>query len=674
MEEVFPKLAEPFRIGTLELKNRIVMAPINNNYPYKGFLTDLSIDFYVARARGGAGLIILEATSVDYPRSRTSLAPALDADQYIPMFRRIADGVHSYGSKVIVQLSHVGRQTRKEITGLTPVSASAVPNRSAQYPDTARALTLAEISDIITKFGEAALRAQKAGLDGVELILGHGYLANNFLTPATNFRTDEYGGLKGGIKFCTGLLKEIKKTCGVDFIVVCRLNGDDFLMVGGNTPVEAQVIVTELQKAGADAIHVSAGMRDSEHLYADHTSASPRGGWIYLAERIKKTIKIPVIGVKRLNPELAEAALRDGKVDLVAFGKPFIADPDLANKILTGRTEEIIPCTSCCQGCYDVLWTFKPITCMLNPKVGRMKIPRGKSPPVQKNVTIVGGGPAGCEAALAAAEKGHRVTLFEENLSLGGNYRYCTYLPNKSEMNRIFPYFSQALRKNKVKVNTGAKFSSEMIEGCEPDVLILATGASFRMPNIIGVNLPHVMSPVEAITGSKELGKYVVIWTCGDHCAWTCKKTSAPIQDDIVGLKTSESHACSAGHAAVDTAETLASKGMNVTVITGRNALVPGMGLTNRGNLLKRFYQANIRISSDVKIKEIRPEGILCEKEGIEFLYYADSVVISLGMKSRHFETKGLRVKEIYSVGDCLKIGNAFTAIQNAYDLIERIL
>ena len=675
MGKLFKKLSEPFKVGPMELKNRIVMAALNNNYTRGGFMTDLSVDFYVSRAKGGVGLIVIEATSVDYPRSRSVLNPAIDDDKYIPMFKEISAGVHRYGSKIVVQLSHVGRQTRKKMTGQTPIAPSPIATRSPLYPETPRELSREEIGDIIRKFGNAALRARRAGLDGVEVIMGHGYLPNNFLTPAANVRKDEYGGIKGGIKFCTDIVMEIKKCCGDDFPVVCRINGDDYIMRGGNTPVEALMLASELENAGADAISVSAGMRDSELSYNDHTSASPRGGWVHLAERIKKGIHIPVIVVKRLTPELAERILEEGRVDLVAFGKAFIADPDLANKMLEGNVEDIVPCTSCCQGCYDVLWTYRPITCMLNPEVGRIRSRDIPSPSESKNVVVVGAGPAGCEAALIASERGHRVMLVEKSSSLGGNYQMCTHSPNKNEMNRVFPYFSRVLKKNNVKVKTGLEFTPDMIEGYEPDVLILATGSDFQMVNIQGINSPHVMSPIEAITGSKETGRYVVIWTCSHHCTWTCGINSQPIPDDITGLKATESYACGAGHAAVDTAEALAAQGKIVTIITERDALVPGMGFTNRGNLFKRFFQANIRVSNNVKVKEIKRDGIVCEKEGIDFLLYADSLVVSVGMKPRGQlgELVKGRVKEVYSVGDCSKIGNALTAIHTAYDVVGKI-
>ena len=674
MGQPYPFLASPFRLGAMELRNRIVMAPLNNNYTRGGFLTDLSVDFYVSGAEGGAGLVEIEATSVDYPRSRSVLNPALDDDRYLPMFRRVADGVHRAGSKVIVQLSHVGRQTRRSTTGMAPVAPSPVSNRSPQYPDVPEELTREGIADIVRKFGAAARRAQQVGLDGVELIMGHGYLANTFLCPASNLRHDEYGGLTGGVKFCTDLVKEVKRACGADFPVVCRINADDFLMSGGNTPVEMQLVAAQLEAAGADAISVSAAMRDSDLTFNDHTSASPVGGWAYLAERMKKGLRIPVIAVKRLTPELGEQMVREGQADLIAFGKAFIADPAFAGKVLAGQIDEIIPCTSCCQGCYDELWMYKPITCLLNPRVGRPAPAQGAAT-VKKRVLVIGGGPAGCEAALAAAERGHVVTLLEREDSLGGHYARCTASPTKQEVGKVFPYFARRLRQCGVEVRTGMPFTPEMLDACRPDVAILATGAEFTMPAVPGADLPHVLSPLEAIGGAKETGKYVVIWTCGRECPWTCQKRTAPLPDDVAGLQISETRACAAGYAATDAAEALAARGKIVTVITERPTLVPGMGLTTRGNLLKRYYQRNIKVSGGVKVREIRPEGLLLEKEGMAFLFYADTVVASLALKPRNGLEEALRgrVAEVYRVGDCSAIGNALTAIHSAYDLAQRI-
>ncbi len=363
----YEALAQPGKIGKLEIKNRIVMPALNNNYTHNAFMTEESIDFYVARARGGAGLVIVEATSVDYPRSRSVLNPAIDDEKYLPGFKAIADGCHQYGAKVMVQLSHVGRQTRRSTTGMDPVAPSPIASKSPLYPDTPHVLTIPEIQEIVGMFGKGAEIAKKAGLDGVELIFAHGYLANNFLTPLSNQRTDEYGGITGGVKFCREIVRTIKERCGEDFPVVARINADDYVKENGNTPVEAQLIAQQLEAAGVDCLNVSAGMRDSELSFNDHSSGMERGSWIHLADRIKRSVNIPVIAVKRFNAEIANRTVADGKADFIAFGKQMIADPDYASKVLSGQEEDVIPCTSCCQGCYDELWMKKPITCMVNP-------------------------------------------------------------------------------------------------------------------------------------------------------------------------------------------------------------------------------------------------------------------------------------------------------------------
>ncbi|MCC2878147.1 NAD(P)/FAD-dependent oxidoreductase [Lachnoclostridium pacaense] len=669
----FEALGREGNIGSLSIKNRIVLPALNNNFTHNGYMTEESIDFYVSKARGGAGLVIVEATSVDYPRSRSVLNPAIDHEKYISGFQRIADGCHQYGAKVFVQLSHVGRQSRRSTTGMDPVAPSPIASNSPLYPDTPKVLEKEDITGIVDKFAAAAVIARKSGLDGVEIIMGHGYLANNFLSPVSNQRTDEYGGLKGGIKFCCDIISGIKAACGNEYPVICRINGDDYIKEGGNSIVEAQLIAQELEKAGADAINVSAGMRDSQLSFNDHTSGQPRGAWIHLAERIKRGIGIPVIIVKRFNPELAEVTLERGQADFIAFGKQFICDPDFGSKVLNGHLEDIIPCTSCCQGCYDELWMKKPITCMVNPSVGKKMTylaERGKKKG-SKTILVVGGGPAGCEASLELARLGHKVTMVEKETVLGGKYWYCTHTKAKKEVEDVFRYFAYALEKAGVDVRLRKAFSREMLDELKPDILIDATGAEFKMPDIEGINLPSVMTPTEALDGSKELGEYVVVVACSYNCTWTCRKISEDIPDDIVGMKTSESHACSAGHAAADVAEELANQGKKVCIITGRDEFVPGMGFTNRGNMLKRYFQKNITVSTGLKVKKILQDGLVCEKEGMEFKVCADSIVMSTGMKSSSYIKKQAENfgGVFYQIGDCGTIGNALKAFHGAYEL-----
>lgn len=671
----FDLLSQEGKIGSMVLKNRIVVPSINNNYTHSAFMTQRSIDSYIAKARGGAGLIVTEATSVDYPRSRSVMNPAIDDDKYMPALTAIASGCHEYGAKVVVQLSHVGRQTRRKSSGMDPVAPSPIGGNSPLYPDKPRVLTVEDIRELVQMYGAAALRAKRCGYDGVEIIMGHGYLINNFLSPLSNQREDAYGGIRGGLKFCEEILANIRQTCGRDFPIICRINGDDFVQRNGNTLVEAIMIAQALEQAGADAINVSGGMRDSELNFNDHTSGTPLGSWLPMAAQIRRSIHIPVIAVKRITPELGEKALKDGMADFIAFGKQSIADPGFANKILENKLEQMVPCTSCCQGCYDKLWMWTPIGCMLNPESGMTdeelaarRALRGSS-----RILVVGAGPAGCETAIELARMGHKVTLIDRQDHIGGSYACCTQIGRKSEVANALRYFRYMLDSFGVTVRLNTPFSEDMLKDVE--ILVDTTGAEFRKPECTADNLPPVLDPKEALSRAGELGKYVVIMACDYGCPWTCGAVHRPIPDDITDNQTNESYACGAGFAAADLAEELADRGMKVEIITPRDKFVQGMGFTNRNYMMKRFFAKNISVSAKVKVDAVVPGGLQCSKDGRTFFLPADAVVASQLLKSSDMLEKAAQERgcAYYKAGDRAKIGNAMLAIRDGFALAEKI-
>jgi 2,4-dienoyl-CoA reductase (NADPH2) len=662
----------------MELKNRLVMPAMATNYAFQGHFTDQAVHYYGLRAKGGAGLVIIEGAAIDYPGARSVLNSAISDDRYIPTLRKLTDEVHRYGTKIALQIMHAGRQTSIAICGSQPVSCSAIASTQTLY-DLPRGLSLYECKNIIKRFGEAALRAKKAGFDAVEVHCAHGYLLSAFLSSTLNTRTDEYGGLEGGIKFSSEIVQEIKRQCGQHYPVLCRINGDDYAPSGGVTAIDSRIISVAIEKAGADAINISAGLRESDHPLHDQTMASPRGSWIYIAEGIKKTVNIPVMVAKRIAEDMAEKIIAGEQADFVCIGRPHITDPDYGNKLFEGRVEEILPCIWCAQGCFDVLWMLSPTTCLVNPAAGRVdEVPIDdlKKASTKKKVLVIGGGPAGCEAALVAAKRGHDVTLYEKDNHLGGAYRLAAVSPSKTEVERLFSYFERALPKTGVRVVLGTEATPKLMKKEKPDAALVAVGTRPVIPEKIpGVQGPNVVSVADVLNGQARVGNRIAIWTCSHHCSFACKSKVAPIEGDPTNMHSTYSYACRAGYAAVDAAEYLASQGKLVNVITERNAVVPGMGFTSRGYLLKRFFRANIRVCSSVKVKEINNRGILLEKAGITFLLDADTVIISVGETLQNDLAEVLKdqVREVYTVGDCHKVGNAMTAIKSAYDVAAKI-
>lgn len=567
---------------------------------------------------------------------------------------------------------HAGRQTSVAVCGSQPVSCSAAASTQLLY-DTPRELTLYECKNIIKCFGEASLRARKAGFDAVEVHLAHGYLLSSFLSSMLNTRTDEYGGLEGGIKFSCEIVQEVKRQCGQDYPLLCRINGDDYAPSGGVTAIDSRIISVALEEAGADCISISAGLRESDHPLHDQTMASPRGSWVYMAEGIKKAVSIPVMVAKRIDETMVEKIVSNGQADFVCIGRPYIADPAYGKKIFEGRAEEIAPCIWCAQGCFDVLWMLSPITCLVNPAAGQIDevpVDEMKKAPARKKVLVAGGGPAGCEAALVAAKRGHDVTLYEKDDRLGGAYRLAGMSPSKKEVERLFLYFERALPRAGVKVVLKTEATAELLKAQKPDAAVIAVGTHPAIPEkVLIAKGQNVVSATDVMSGRATVGNRIAIWTCSYHCSFTCKPKMAPIDGDVTNMHSTYSYACRAGYAAVDTAEYLASQGKLVNIVTERNAVVPGMGFTTRGYTLKRFFHANIRVCSNAKVKEINEQGVLLEKAGVTFLLDADTVIISVGETLRNGLADALKdqIHEVYTVGDCHEIGNALTAIRSAY-------
>ena len=636
METMF----ESALMGPLRVKNRLVMAPMGTRMASEiGAVTQRQIDYYAERAKGGVGTIITDAAVVDYPLGATGATNMTIHDNaYIGGHNELVEAVHNHGAKIILQMKHAGRETRlPSLLGLKPVAPSAL---ACKFFDVLpRELTTDEVEAIVQKFVQAAIRAKTAGYDGVELHGAHGYLIAQFMSLSSNKRTDKYGGnFRNRMNFPLEMIRGIKKSVGKDFPLLFRFSADEFVEEG-RTLEESKQVARMLEEEGVHVLHVSAGVYDSMPKMIEPMSYEE--GWkIYLAEEIKKTVKIPVIGVGVIrSPAIAERILKEGRVDFLALGRALLADPHWPNKAKEGRDDEIIKCISCNVGCIaGRIFRGLHIRCAINPVTGRERefgtlIPAAK----RKKVLIVGGGPAGMEAARIAKMRGHQVTLAEKKGVLGGQLRLGAVPPGKDKINWYSQYLIGQMERLKIKVQLNRQVTPAYVQKLKPDVVIVATGAAAWVPDIPGMGSPQVVKAWEVLERTKKVkgGRIVV---------------------------------AGGGTVGCETALLLASPDRKVTIVEMLEDIALDMEPINRRDLQENIQQAGIKVLVRKKIKEITEEGVLVsEGGGQEELIPADQVVLSLGAKPDDALYRKLtgKVPELYVIGDSCQVGKIMEA---AYD------
>lgn len=642
----FSKLFEPTKIGRMEVKNRIVCPPMCTIYGTDdGFSNERLKGFYELRARGGAGLIIVEPVYLMFPEGR--LRPgdlAISDDKYIPELGELADVIKKSGAKAAMQIVWAGCGSP-----IMPVAPSPIPLREDGIVP--HELTVEEIDESVEAFGDAAKRIKDAGFDGVEFHFCHGFGGSMFLSSRLNKRTDKYGGdIVARTQFNREVIRRAREKVGDDYPLWCRINGDDLEGDRGQTLEDAKIVAVLMEKEGSDAISVSAHTHQSSDPLADLSMALPRGCWVHLAEGIKKVVDVPVIAVGRINdPVLAEQILKDGKADLIAMGRSLIADPDLPKKTLEGKLDDIRPCIACNQGCFDLNFSHKPITCFMNPAVGRPEDMGIKKAEDSKTVLIVGGGPAGMEAARVTALRGHRVWLVERTEKLGGQLKLAGLPPFKGEMENVTKYYENQLGKLRVKVNLATNCTPEFVKKVNPDVVIVATGAEYVVPKIPGIEEGNVVTSYDVLESRDGVGKNVAVLCTGDCCA----------AQSFVGCQT---------------AAFLAKEGKKVTVVTPFSDIAPKWGVSTRKYYMLRYGKLGISKLVSVKIRRITADGVIWETKGIEKLLKADTLVVTAPRSERRLiETLKGKVPELYEVGDCTKPGNGLKAIREGFDIAIKI-
>jgi len=478
---VLAKLFSPIKIGAMEVKNRIAMAPMTTNWaPADGSVPDKMIDYLEARARGGVGLIIFETVTVDERFPYIMQSVGLWDDSLIPGFKRFVDAIHAHGAKLAPQISHPGPESFSFIKGIQPVGPSpALCKTSGQV---CRELAIEEIAPIVEQYGEAARRARDAGCDAIELHAAHSYmLAGSFLSPLRNKRIDSYGGTTDGrLRFLLEVLGSVKAKAGPDFPVILRISGDEYLP-GGRTLEDTLYIAPKLVEAGVDAFEISGGVQPELTWRVIPPTGTPLGLNVPAAAAVKQVVDVPVMVVGRINnPLLAEDILQKGHADITVMGRALLADPELPNKAAEGRFDDIAPCAACGLGCVGEQMKMRPMTCVINPSVGREKEMPLVPATNRKKVLIAGGGPGGLEAARVAAVRGHEVTLCEKGAKLGGQLNAAAMAPTKQEIALWIQYLVTQVEKAGVRVELNQEVTAQLIDERKPDVVIVATGGEWQ--------------------------------------------------------------------------------------------------------------------------------------------------------------------------------------------------
>lgn len=595
-----PRLFEPCEVAGLQLRNRVVMPPMGTGLPdHEGFVTDETVAYYERRARGGVGMMILEASLVSPDAYGVGPELRLHDSKYVPGLRRLADAVHAHDVPVGVQLWHPGRQT---LLG-EPIAPSAIP-LSSRTP-VPHELTVGEIHRLIEYYAESAVNCREAGYDFVEVHGAHCYLPCEFLSPLSNHRQDEYGGdLRGRARFMLDIVAAIRAAAGEDFPVFFRISGIEGAE-GGITNDQSAQVARWLQDAGVACMSVSAGNWYALHYTIPPMSMDP-GCLVAFAARVRQDLDIPVIAAGRLDDlGVAQRALDDGSADLIAVGRALIADPDWPRKAAEGRLGEIRPCIAC-NACVDLVARAEAARCAVNPEVGRDGTWEIRPASKTRRVMVVGSGPAGMEAARIARLRGHEVSIWEREPQLGGKLDVASRAPSKTTVLRFRDYQARILGELGVDVHTGVVVDEAAVHREMPDVLFVATGAEPMIPPIPGIEGRNVVDAQELLLGrtSIEPGARVAV---------------------IGGSATG-----------CETAEYLIGIASEITILEMLPSVGRGVEQITRRRLLDDLRAAGVSILTRSKVIAIEPNRVRYERsDGTSGEVVADQVALAIGWRPR---------------------------------------
>jgi 2,4-dienoyl-CoA reductase-like NADH-dependent reductase (Old Yellow Enzyme family)/thioredoxin reductase len=644
----YPDLFQPFHIGSVMLKNRLVMSPMTMNYATRdGVATEKLIRYYVERAKGGVGLIIVEGTFFTPEGKGYMNQLGLSSSGHAEKLGELTRAVHGLNNdaKIFIQIHHAGRRAHAEVSGFQPVAPSALPvEPGGEVP---RALTNKEIKGLAQAHIEAAKRARDAGFDGVDIHCAHGYLIPSFFSPLSNRRTDEYGGdLYGRTRFLLEIIRGIKERLGKDFPLTIKISADEF-MKGGLGLADMTEIVLLAQEGGVDAIMVSAGapggekigdLRQAHQILRTMPMMTEQGCLVPLAAHMKKALRIPVITVGRINtPPLAQEIIAQGKADLVAMGRSLLADPYFPKKALDGTEELIRTCIACNEGCYKRIFQQLDILCSVNPTLGREEEIPCRRESTAKRVVIIGAGPAGLEAAHSAWERGHRVVLIEKEGELGGQLNLASLPPGRREIEQFRHFLLNRLKTTDVEVITGKKATLSLIKKYNPDAVICALGAHPRSSDIPGIDATPTTTALEVIRGGTEVhGPFLVL---------------------------------GAGLVGCETADLLSERGEKVILVEVLPEIATGGDADTKTYYTLRFQQNDVIIHTGAELTSLEGKTAVIRRENEETRVQIETLVFAVGAEPNdglydELMSSGFQVAK---VGDCVEPRAILEAMAEAF-------
>jgi 2,4-dienoyl-CoA reductase-like NADH-dependent reductase (Old Yellow Enzyme family)/thioredoxin reductase len=626
------KLFTPFHIKSCHLKNRIVMPPLASFLiEDDGSYSEKTIEHYRRRAAGGPGMVIMEAHGVTPEGIVSKHQARIYDDRFIEGLSKIASVMKSEGAVPAIQIHHAGRQVPARVINRKPFAPSPLPCPAIKGD--VEPLTIEGIQEIILAFGQAAIRVVQAGFELIEIHGAHGYLINQFLSRFSNIREDEYGGdIVGRTRFAREIIREIRKKVGEGFPISFKISAQEFVPQGLTTE-ESIKILKQLVEEGLDIVQVSAG-NDATPEWICQPMFMKQACLADSAAKIKAALDVPIMVVGRINdPRMADTIITEGKADLVCMGRGLLADPELPKKAQKGQLDDIRICIAC-NTCMQSIFRKGRIECLVNPRLGREKEMEIQPTNTPKKVMVIGGGPAGLNVAWVAAKRGHDVSLFEREPSLGGQLILGSLSSFKKEMISLINFQKKQIEKYRVKCHLNTEVTIDTIKTYNPDVIVLATGSIPIMPSVDGLDSPIIFSIPQILNGVKQVVKNTV----------------------VIG----------GGATGCELALHLSEEGCHVTIVE----MLPKIGMQiesmTRKIILRKLREYGVTVLTEHQLRKITEKGVvLSDKTDKDIILDCDSVIIAIGTRpnnSLFAKIKSLG-SETYQIGDCLEARSAKEAI-----------